>query len=239
MILFTDCETTGVDSERCAVVEIALTPYDGVNIHETKVFRMRPHEGAKIDQNAMKIHGYTTEEVMTWEDPRIQLNNLIEWVDSFEKKFKIGGHNTPFDKRFMFRFFTRFGKYTEWVSRFRSDYVCTQQMSRELELKKKKISKSDKLIDLCEAFDIKLEKAHSAYHDIEATVKLYEKLKEMQPVKEVVNFTGDYQQARRKFLDSSYVMFNPEGDIFINKKTIENQEALKFILSEIWDMYCI
>lgn len=236
-ILFADIESTGLDKEKHALVEIAAIPYD-TEKGEPIVLRMRPFDGALIDPDTLRITGMNRDEIMSWADPRDQLYKFIEWIDTHEKKFRIGGHNIRFDIGFIHRWFMRYGCYTEYHTRFRSDTICTFEMAKKLDLKKKGKSESNKLGDLCKAFNIKLDNAHSALPDIEATVELYEILKSMMP--KIVNhkFNGNHQEARRKFLDLSYVIFNPEGDIFINEKATKDPEALRFILSEIWDLYC-
>lgn len=236
--LFLDLETSSLSVDHGAVLELAAIAYMDGEVKDSILLKMRPHADAHMDPKAFEITGFSISEVKTWEDPVVQIQKLIDFVDSFDCKFRIAGHNVNFDSKFLFKLFCRYGFYGEYNSRFRSDNICTLEMAKSLDLKKNKKTESNSLGDLCKAFDIELTKAHSAMPDIEATVKLYEKLSSMMPNIQREKFNGDYQKQRRYFLDRSFVIFNPEGDIFIQEKATKDPEALRFILGEIWDLYC-
>ena len=38
-------------------------------------------------------------------------------------------------------------------------------------------------------------------------------------------------------MDMKYVQMNPEGDVFITKEALVDQDATKFILSFLWDKH--
>ncbi len=233
-IMFYDVETTGLSPEKNALIEVAFQPVINGEKHSTKVFKIRPHEGAIIDDGALKVNGYTLDQIMSWPEGRTVIKEMIEYLDSFEKKFKQGGHNVKFDRGFLKSFFTRNMEYASFFSIFRSNYKCTYEMSKELKVG----SKSNKLKDLCEYFDIPLVGAHQAENDIIATVLLYEKLEAMKMKIEPSVSDKSYKQKRAEFLDSKYIMFNPDGDVYINRSAFNNKEAMRFIIGELWDLYC-
>lgn len=235
-LMFIDVETTGLDKNKHSIVELAATPViDGIR-HDTLVLKMRPFDGATIDNDALNVHGYSLSEINQWEDQKIQLRKFIEFVDSFDKKFKFAGHNARFDIGFVFSLFCRNSEYSTYVSRFRADTICTYEMAKEIGKKQLGVE-SLKLGDLCRKFGIKLNKAHNAKDDIEATVELYNALDAMMPKKDSVIDIMTYQEKRRKYLSTEYVSFNPEGDIYISNMATKNKNILMFILSEIWGVH--
>lgn len=62
--VFFDLETTGVDFERSAVIQIgAILDVDGEEVDRIDI-KMRPHEGANIDSKALAVTGLTIEDLM-------------------------------------------------------------------------------------------------------------------------------------------------------------------------------
>lgn len=229
-----DVETTGFSSTKNALIEVSFTPIINGDIQPPRTFRMRPHEGAIIEDSALKVNGYIREDIMTWGDPKEVLKEIILYLDSFERKFKQVGHNVAFDKRFLSAFFSRYGCYGDFYSIFRSNSFDTEKMAREQDIK----AASFKLGDLCKYFEIPYENGHKAENDSVATAHLYQKLEASRPMPVNRTLPGSYQQKRRDFLDSKYIIFNPEGDIFLNKEAFKNKEAMRFIIGELWDLYC-
>lgn len=237
-LLFIDCETTHLSADHGAMVELSAIAIINGEFCGQKTIRIKPHEGAKIDPEALKITKFTVDQINSFQDPSIGLREFIEFVDSFECKFRLAGHNIGFDKRFLFKTMCRHGFYSDYISRFRSDYVCTYEMAKNIGKNKLKVE-NFKLGTLCDALDIQLKNAHSAADDIRATYELYEKLKPMMPKDETIkrNFKT-YTQKREYFLDTSFIQLNPEGDIYINAKATRDPEAFQFIINELYDLYC-
>lgn len=237
-LLFLDCETTHLSADHGAMVELSAIAIINGEFCGQKTIRIKPHEGAKIDPEALKITKFTVDQINSFQDPSIGLREFIEFVDSFECKFRLAGHNIGFDRRFLFKTMCRHGFYSDYISRFRSDYVCTYEMAKKIGKNKLKVE-NFKLGTLCDALDIQLKNAHSAADDIKATYELYEKLKPMMPKDETIkrNFKT-YAQKREYFLDTSFIQLNPEGDIYINAKATRDPEAFQFIINELYDLYC-
>ena len=132
----------------------------------------------------------------------------------------------------------RHGFYSDYHTRFRSDYVCTYEMAKKIGKKKLKVE-NFKLGTLCSELDIPLENAHSAADDVLATYWLYEKLKPMMPKEETVKkYFKTYAEKRAYYLDIAFIQLNPEGDIFISSQATRDPEALQFIINEIYDLFC-
>ena len=65
--VFYDLETTGTDFERSAVIQIgAIMDVNGEEVDRIDI-KMRPHEGANIDSQALAVTGLSIEDLM--EDP--------------------------------------------------------------------------------------------------------------------------------------------------------------------------
>lgn len=237
-LLFIDIESTGLSPDHHAMVELSAIAIINGEFCGQKTIRIKPHDGAKIDPEALKITGFTVEQINNFGEINAGIRDFIAFVDSFDCKFRLAGHNIGFDRRFLFRTLCRNGFYTEYISRFRSDYVCTYEMAKKIGKKKLKVE-SLKLGALCEAFDIKLEKAHSAADDIKATYELYEKLKPLLPVEVKAKKTfKTYYEKRLHYLDMSLIQLNPEGGVYIDARATRDPVAMQFILNELYDLYC-
>jgi DNA polymerase III epsilon subunit-like protein len=237
-LLFIDLETTGFSTENNAVWEIgAIAVIDG-EIAGKFATRMKPHADARISPGSLKLSGVTEAEIRSYQNPLSAINEFIQWLDSFETMFKLVGHNTGFDRRFLYSLFCRHGFHSSYIRRIRmGSEICTLAMAGKLDKKKFKF-KGKKLGDLCDYFDIKLEGAHRAEADILATYELYKKLSEILPKEENrARVFESYQKKREHYLDASYVQFNSNGDVYINAKATSDPEALKFLAGELWSMY--
>lgn len=237
-LLFIDCESTGLSPDHHAMVELSAIAVINGEFCGQKTIRIKPHEGAKIDPEALKITGFTVSLINSFGEIVPGIKEFIEFVDSFECKFRLAGHNIGFDRRFLFKTMCRHGFYSDYISRFRSDYVCTYEMAKKIGKKRLGVE-TLKLGALCEALDIRLENAHSASDDIKATYDLYEKLKTMIPAEEKPKKVfRTYAEKRAHYLDASFIQFNPEGDVWISAKGMNDPEALQFIINEIYDLRC-
>ena len=62
--VFFDLETTGIDFQNSAVIQIgAILDIDGEEVDNINI-KIRPHDGAKIDQAALDVTGLTLEDLM-------------------------------------------------------------------------------------------------------------------------------------------------------------------------------
>lgn len=237
-LLFIDCETTHLSPEYGAMVELSAIAIINGEFCGQKTIRIKPHDGAKIDPEALKITGLTVSLINSFGEIAPGIREFIEFVDSFECKFRLAGHNIGFDRRFLFKTMCRHGFYFEYNSRFRPNHVCTYEMAKKIGKTKLRVE-NFKLGTLCKAFDIKLEKAHSAADDIKATYELYEKLKPLVPVEVKAKKTfKTYYEKRLHYLDMSHIQLNPEGGVYIDARATCDPIAMQFILNELCDLYC-
>ncbi len=233
--LFVDVETTGL-TDNSAIIEIALIPVIDGEIKPHFHSYVKPHEGASISLEALQVNKIDPKALETFPEPKEVIQKIITFIDSHECMFSLAGHNTAFDKKFLYRFFCRQGEYSAYLTRIRPTHKCTMELARAVFKHARKKPEGFSLGKLCKYFGIPLENAHTAHADIAATVQLYQALTAMMPeVEEVQSMT--YEQKKRKFLDRSYIQINEHGDIYIDGRATKNKEALKFILGEIWELY--
>lgn len=232
-LLFVDLETSSL-SDNAAVLEIALIPVINGERHEPFVSYVRPHEGAHIDPGAFKVNGIDPKKIWDFPHHKEVVNEIIKFIDKHETVFKLVAHNANFDTKHLFKLFTRSAQYSNYVTRFSPGHICTVQFAKNVFKDERKKPLNFKLGELCKFFGIKLEKAHTALADIEATVELYEKLEAIQNKPKRNTRTLTYQEQRTKYIALDYLTLNPEGDAYIHTKAMQDPEAMRFILNELW-----
>lgn len=101
--IYLDTETTGTDPKSCAIIQIAaLIEIDGEEKDQWTA-TMRPHQGAFIDQNALRVNGYKQEEIGHFASPIEVYQKFValmaKHVDRYDKqdKFQVVGYNVRFD----------------------------------------------------------------------------------------------------------------------------------------------
>lgn len=114
--IFYDLETTGTNPLTCAVHQIAGFVEIDDEIVETFDIRLRPFEGAEIQQEALDTCGKKLEELMAYPDHtegyRKFISILERYINKFDKKdkaFLAGYNNRGFDDAFLRIFFERHG----------------------------------------------------------------------------------------------------------------------------------
>lgn len=187
-ILYFDTETTGINPEKNAIIQMSgIIEIDGV-VRETFNFRMAPPADAIIEQGALDVTGLTKEVIMAYPDQRVVYGQIVKLFDKYVNKFKRSdkffpaGYNIRFDIDFLNKFFKRnnndyFGAYCAWQGMDALALVHYMRFIGELELPNYKLS------TLCAHFGIEI-KAHDAMSDITATRDLALKLKSMLQVVE-------------------------------------------------------
>ena len=235
-VLWIDVETTGLGSN-AAVIEIAAIPMIDGEIKPHFHSMIKPHNGATLDPKAFEVTKIDINEIWSYPDAKDVLNDFIKWIDSHETVFNLGGHNIKFDRDHLFKLFCRNAEYGSFITRFNHNDIDTLRICREVFKGKKNKPVDFKLESVCRYFGAEDRVYHRALGDIQNTIEIYkelEKLKEKQiPVKQELS----YRQKMEKFMDMKYVQMNPEGDVFITKEALLDQDATKFILGFLWDKH--
>lgn len=179
-LLIYDCETTGVDSKECAIHQLSgMIVIDG-EVKEKFDIKMRPHDGAKISDEALEVSGVTLEQISQYptqfEGYRQITEILAKHVDKFNKqdKFHLAGYNNrSFDDMFFRAMFERQND-VYFGSWFWSDSIDAMILASGYLRGKRSQMVNFKLSTVAAACGIKVEaeKLHDANYDLELTYRL-------------------------------------------------------------------
>lgn len=185
-----DTETTGLDSETCAVIQLGGLIEIGGVIQEEINIKMRPFFGAEIHTKALTVNKTTRDQIEKyppWEEGFKELEEALgKYVSKYDKndKYVIGGYNVEFDIGFLRKYFDYFyGDKTQmkYINYFHSWFfwpsidvkheVAKQVMCGQLRMDRYTLKKT------CGHYGIPLDdNAHDALADITATRALYQAL---------------------------------------------------------------
>jgi len=180
-IFWFDCETTGLNPKRNAIIEMGvLIEIDG-KIERTWGSRVRPFEEDAVDPNSIKVHGYDAKEMKEFPEPGEVMKRLQsmmgEFVDKYDKndKFVVAGYCVRFDIDFLRMFFEKLNDkyYGSWFFSVSYDVSC---LVAENVFENGLRANDFTLKTMCDMFGIEL-KAHNAFADIQATRELSFELK--------------------------------------------------------------
>jgi DNA polymerase III epsilon subunit-like protein len=181
-----DTETTGLDPLVHEILEICilplnsdLKPLDG--IMPFNIF-IRPENTNTIDAAALKVSGYSIEQVMQMGiDPLKAIDYFEEWFEKLKlplnKKIVPLGHNYAFDKAFIQKWMGNVA-YNHYF-----DYHCRDTASVALYLNdwadfhnEKPPFPKYKLSYLCSQLKVENTRAHTALSDCMATAECFRKM---------------------------------------------------------------
>lgn len=171
--IYVDTETTGLDPKLNAIVQLAyIVEIDGKVVEEGNL-KMRPFDGAVIEDEALKVQGRTTADLASFGFAADELEKFLamlrKHVDPYDKTDKLiwCGQNVPFDRDFVRAWFLRHGnKY--FGSWFHYHHLDLLALSMAAQIAGRATFKNFKLVSVCEALGVPL-KAHDALNDIRAT----------------------------------------------------------------------
>lgn len=175
-ILWFDTETTGLDAEEHDVIQIAGKVFINSKMVEEFNLRCQPHSYENISEKALEVNGLTVEELKTYPPPEETFKEfqaiMDRHVNSRNKadKFVPAGQNVRFDMDMMQGWWKKCGS-PFWFAYIFPAPLCTMTMAVMLELKegKKIFIPNYKLETMCKCLGIKLDNAHDALADIDAT----------------------------------------------------------------------
>lgn len=179
--LFLDLETTGTIPGVHAIHQLSgCIEVDG-EIESSFDFRIRPWEGAKIEQEAMDKCDVTEEQIMSYEASQEHvfktfmsiLDRYIDKYDKFDKVFLIG-YNVSFDKGFLVDYFIRNGNDFLFAYIWGNEIDVMSLAGRILQ-NKRHLLENFKLSTVCEFMGIEVEeeKLHDSKYDIYLTRELF------------------------------------------------------------------
>ena len=114
-ICFIDTETTGLDSKRHGIIQIAaIMEIDGVEAGRFETF-LRPASTCACDAKALEISGHTVEEIRGFKPEPDAFRDFMDFLGAHVSKFDktdkaiFSGYNAPFDNEFVRQLFERNG----------------------------------------------------------------------------------------------------------------------------------
>ena len=178
---FFDLETTGVRYTENAIHQIAiLVEINGEVVQEVD-WRMRPFEGAVIEDKALEVGGVTREGIVQYPPDKDVYGKLIgllsKYVDKYDKADKfhlVGFNNSYFDDRFLRAWFERrddayFGSWF-WADSLDVKVLASQHLFYE-----RARMRNFKLATVAETLGVKVEedKLHDGLYDVKITREAY------------------------------------------------------------------
>lgn len=179
-ILFIDCETGGLSSEKHSVLSVALIATKNGKIIGEAEFQIRQHP-ISADPIALQINGIdvTSPGLTHAQFQDAYWEKMNEWYYQGEydesKSPTIGGANTQFDLRFLRK---ALGERSEGF--VVDPLIDVQKIAVEMKKKGLIDFESKKLETLCKVCNVEMDVGdvyHTALADVKQTVKLYEKMK--------------------------------------------------------------
>lgn len=172
-ILYFDTETTGLDAEKNAVIQVAMIAEIDGKTAGTLELKIKPRPTDEIEEEALKVHGMCREMLDTFMDPDEAHKKISQFlgkhVNRFNKndKFYPAGYNVAFDLEFMSSFFKKAGDkyFGSWQNWRRIDPLPILWM---LDSMGKVSLPNYKLVTVCDYLKIPLQ-AHDAMGDVQAT----------------------------------------------------------------------
>lgn len=182
--LFYDTETTGLDSTKHSIHNLAgIVEVDGFVVEEFNIY-MRPHPKAKIDASALKASGVTEEQIMAYPEWTVgykQFKDIIKtYADPYAKErfFLIGYNNRKFDDFFLNMLFILAKEVDLFPALFYTHSIDVMVLATQFLLNDRKEMPSFKLkrVAMHLGIDVDTSQLHSAAYDAELTYKIYKKL---------------------------------------------------------------
>lgn len=223
-----DTETTGTDSKRNGIHELAcIVEIDGI-IREKKVWNIKPAESCIIEDEALKVSGVTREVLETYPPESEVYEQIISFLSKYvskwdkKDKFKLYGYNVHFDMQMFIEFFNR--NNDKWFfTWFWSGPIDVMSKAAELFMHVRPMMKDFKLGTVVKELEINcLDNFHGALFDIEITREVYYKIDRLQReriIKEYLESDADEKSEYIKTLKA--VPVNPND--FLKKMTDDSE----------------
>ena len=175
--LWLDGETTGLDSLKNDIIQLACIPVVG-GVEQSITFNQycQPINWNEIDDAALAVNGLKRSQLPGFQKAEAMVNNLVLFAKQFDCKFIIAGYNVGFDKDFLAALFKKVGREGDFLELFTGDIRDT--MKRAKKLKAQLPTPNIKLATLANHFGIPIN-AHDALSDIQATIKVDKILSDM------------------------------------------------------------
>ena len=177
---FVDCETTGTDTRKHGLIQIAgKIVIDNVT-ERVFNFNAAPMEGDIIDPESLTVTGLTEEQIRAYPDPRgtfLSFRNMLgQHVDKFKRtdKFHFVGFNSQFDADMIRSWFLKnddefFGSWFFWPTIDVAQLAAVELMEKRHRMPNFKLA----TVATWMGIEFDEEKAHDASYDIDVTEQIF------------------------------------------------------------------
>jgi len=180
-LLWLDTETTGLNKEKCDIIQLAgIIIIDGEE-KERFNFHCQPINYENIEPTSFEKTGMSFEKLKELPMPQEMYMNFVallnKYVDRYNKedKFYLAGHNTQFDLEFLKNFFIKMGD-NYFGSYFFYRTVDLMAFATILQAAGLITLRNFKLENIAEYLCIETKQLHDAMDDIDSTRKCFCKL---------------------------------------------------------------
>lgn len=178
---YVDVETTGLNSETCGVVQVAMIiEIDGI-VEKAINLECRPFITDIVMDSALEILNKTSSQLRALQNPtsaHLRLLNILgNYVDRFDRrdKFTFIGYNSSFDDRFLREWFRKCGDkyYGSW---FWWPPLDVAQTAMEFLQERRADMPNFKLHSVAKelGFEVAEDALHDALYDIQLTYDIYQ-----------------------------------------------------------------
>src|SRR5665213_296986 len=131
--LWLDGETTGLDSLKNDIVQLACIPVLN-GVEQTTTFNQycQPIDYNEIDPGALAVNGLTVKFLKQQQTAEILVSNLVTFARSFGVKFTIAGYNVGFDKDFLAALFKKVKREKDFLEIFTGDIRDTYKRAKKV-----------------------------------------------------------------------------------------------------------
>lgn len=170
LLAFIDIETTGLEFNH-EIIELAciLVEQKNLEIIEQFVYKVKPKNLEMADKESLKIAHFDKE---LWEKEAIELKDALKTLEEKSRDAIMIGQNFTFDWTRLEKALFENGFLQSAFYYHRLDLMSMAFLKFYNEPKLKRFS----LRELCDYFEVKQGKAHSALDDAMATYEVYKKL---------------------------------------------------------------
>lgn len=163
-LLFVDLETGGLDTENCAVCQLAgIATSNNFVIQDSFNIKIYPGRLA-ISERATEVHGMTKETLANEPSEARALLEFANWAAQF-KNYRFAGYKCDFDLKFLYAMYQRQGFTDRLYELPPFDVLPIAQT------KLNRLTVNHKLVTVANYFEIKSAGAHNALNDLYMTVQ--------------------------------------------------------------------
>jgi len=179
--VFFDLETTGLDSRKNGIHQIAGIVEVNDSVVETFDLKVRPNPDKIIEEAALNVGGVTKEQVLAYPEMRTIYKKLVtmlaKYIDKFNRRDKawlVGYNNRAFDDPFLRAWFEQNGD-SYFGSWFWSDSLDVMSLSSEYLQDVRANMPNFKLMSVAKRLGIVVDesKLHDGGYDVWLTREIY------------------------------------------------------------------